>query len=552
MSNPTLDPNKIKSKPLPASLRSIIERLEGVRKFAPSQVRKIILEAGVEPKDLQPWADFDHPAEDSYGRKLVYKGDNFEIMVMSWRPGDISTIHDHGHTQWGCVQVFGPAEHATFRLEDDQITTLSRVLLKPRQAIGVSHSLLHQMGNPTRDTFFLTLHVYGELEEVDNVTGDARVFDLENGTIQRVDGGVFFALPPHQIKEVEAGPQGDFPTRLRHLIELARRLYRIEARGGANPSDKNLKEVIEQVYSGKQRTALLDFLAEITDEEGHQTHSALWKVLNWELKEAGKLQHELQSSQRPEDPFYQYAEWYDDLIGRPSLESFMAEYLGFVQSEYGIDLADKTLISLGCGTGLVEEYLIREHGLRKENVFGLDLSEAMVAVAGRRIDAALGDVLALDPGVRLWDLAFSGLNVFQYLEPRRLEEAIHKTAAILQPGGLFFGDFITPDHLRWYPNMVHSGDQEVISLRSPELIERSGSMFLRSDIVNLCFREGKMKVSCAGKHDRFLPPVNRVRTYFEKAFGGRVDLYDAITLEPIPEWADSCVSTRYLVVAQKS
>ena len=100
--------------------------------------------------------------------------------------------------------------------------------------------------------------------------------------------------------------------------------------------------------------------------------------------------------------------------------------------------------------------------------------------------------------------------------------------------------------------MVHSGDQEVISLRSPELIERSGSMFLRSDIVNLCFREGKMKVSCAGKHDRFLPPVNRVRTYFEKAFGGRVDLYDAITLEPIPEWADSCVSTRYLVVAQKS
>jgi hypothetical protein len=46
--------------------------------------------------------------------------------------------------------------------------------------------------------------------------------------------------------------------------------------------------------------------------------------------------------------------------------------------------------------------------------------------------------------------------------------------------------------------------------------------------------------------------MNRIRLYFEKAFGAEVKLYDAISLKEIPEWADSCKSTRYVVVAQKA
>jgi hypothetical protein len=69
-------------------------------------------------------------------------------MVMSWRPGDFSTIHDHGYTQWGAVQVFGPAEHATFRIDDDKIATLARWRMKNRDVIGVHHDLLHQMATP--------------------------------------------------------------------------------------------------------------------------------------------------------------------------------------------------------------------------------------------------------------------------------------------------------------------------------------------------------------------------------------------------------------------
>jgi len=549
--NPTTSKQPIRDlQRLPASLRSIAQRLEKDRYLKPSEMRKIVLAADVKVEELKPWADFDHPVEDSYGRKLVYKGENFEIMVMSWRPGDFSTIHDHGHTQWGAVQVFGPAEHATFRHSEGRISTLARWRMKAGDAVGVHHSLVHQMGNPTHDTFFLSLHVYGEPENVDNVTGDARVFDLENQSIQRVDGGVFFALPPGGVKRIEKGPKPDFPTRLRHMVELIRRLRKMENQK-ANKSGKDLQEVIADFMSARHMQALIRDLKVHSDEKGHHTNSVFWKILNWELKEAARLQNELRREQAADDRFHQYAALYDEVISQPCLDHFMKGYLDFFMEEKQLDFSGKSVISIGCGTGLVESYMINEMGVRYENLFGMDISASMVAEAQKRIQADVGDVLTLDPSVQLWDIAFSGLNVFQYIDHQKLQEAIEKTAAIIKPGGYFIGDFITTDHIRWYPNVIFSENQKTISLRTPELIEKKGIMFQRSEIINIQAVNEEMRITYAGKHKRYLPPVNRMRMYFEKAFGGKVELYDARSLRPIPEWADSCKSTRYVIIAQK-
>ncbi|MCB0644476.1 MAG: hypothetical protein KDC44_22685, partial [Phaeodactylibacter sp.] len=56
---------------LPDAIRFIIQKLEGQRVLKPAQVRREILDAGVQPEDLTPWAAFDHPVQDSYGRKLI-------------------------------------------------------------------------------------------------------------------------------------------------------------------------------------------------------------------------------------------------------------------------------------------------------------------------------------------------------------------------------------------------------------------------------------------------------------------------------------------------
>ncbi|MCB0632732.1 MAG: methyltransferase domain-containing protein [Saprospiraceae bacterium] len=536
---------------LPSSLQYIIRSLQEQRELRPSHLTRILHEAEVKAEDLSPWADLEHTASDSYGRQLVYKGGHFEIMVMSWQPGDFSTIHDHGHTQWGAVQIFGPAEHATFRLENGKLTTLARWDVSPGDIVGVSHTLIHQMGNPTEQTPFLSLHIYGNVEEIKNVTGDARIFDPGKQVIYRVDGGVFFGLPEEKIKKTEPGPAADFPTSLRHMTELIRRLRKMES-ADIDLQGYDLEAFINDTFSFKQRGSLIRYLKDITDENDHQVNSIAWRILNRELKEVAKLQLELGGLAKSKDHFHKYAQLYDGLIGLPCLKGFMAEYLKFFVERYQSDLRGKSLISLGCGTGLVERFLIEELEMDPERVYGIDISEAMIAVARERIHADVEDILQLDPDVQQWDLAYSGLNVFQYIDHTRLEEAIRKTAAIVKTGGYFVGDFITPDHIRWYPNVVYSEDGHMISLRTPQLIEENGSNFQESEIVNIEFAEDQMEVTYAGRHRRFLPPVNRIRNYFERAFGGQVDLYDAHSLELIPQWADSCKSTRYIVIAQKN
>lgn len=147
----------------------------------------------------------------------------------------------------------------------------------------------------------------------------------------------------------------------------------------------------------------------------------------------------------------------------------------------------------------------------------------------------------------------TGLNVLQYLPAERLEEAIANIAAVVKPGGYFLGDFITSDHVRWYPNVMYGGEGDrVISLRTPRLREREGKMYQESSIVNMDFRGERVFLNDAGTHSRHLPPMSRVRALFERHFGGAVKIMDALSMEELPPDADTCPSTRYVVVAERA
>lgn len=544
----TIDQEKIVA--LPSSLQTIIKAIYEEPDLSPGKVKNIVKQAQVQEEELMPWADFDHPKQDCYGRKMVYDGGFFDVMVMSWVPGDFSALHDHGYAQWGAVKAFGAAEHAIFWVQDSEVRTLSRQVMKAGQVIGVGHELVHQMGN-SGDTNYLSLHVYGNYTREENVTADARIFDFDDHDIHIADGGAFFALPLPQIKRRATCPTPDFLTRLRHQVELMRRVQRAESVNN-NESGKSLVNLEEDLFDAVHWDSFINDLEEHLDDKGHHNHSVFWKLLNWELKEAAQLQSQLSAFENKEDHFQTYAELYDQVIGKPCLENFMANYFRFFIKQYNIDFSQQKLISIGCGTGLMEQFMIDELGMPKENLYGMDISEAMVKVAQTRINAEVGDALELDPAIRMWDLTFCGLNVFQYVDHAFLQQVIEQVARITQPGGHFFGDFITPDHIRWYPNAMYSDCGNIVSLRSPELIEKDNYMYQRSSIINVSKTTGKMRITNEGQHERFLPPLSKVRKYFQQAFDGGVDLYDAVSLEPIPEDADTCASTRYIVIAKKA
>ncbi|MEY2904600.1 MAG: hypothetical protein RJA52_616 [Bacteroidota bacterium] len=515
---------------IPFSIKNLISDLENAPRFSTSLLIQLVNNSNITAEDLKPWADFDHPQEDSYGRKLIYEGKNFELMVMSWVPGDFSAIHDHGSTSWGAVKVFGPAEHAVFEIKNNQIITLDRWDLKPLEVIGVNHKMIHQMGNPTEDQSFLSLHVYG----FENEMGPARLFDLYRQKIQFVEGGVFFALPDSQILKEEDGPEPDFPTKIRYLIELGNRLKKM------GKKDIDINSVLE---SPKNFKDLLNYLYKITDEKGHFTHSRAWSILIRDLKSwAGFCFH-------PGDRFDRYAEVYDKVIAEPCMNSFVFKNLEFIFDS--TDISKVNLLSIGCGTGFTEQILLDKFKFSKDQIFGIDISPAMVEVASKRIKVLQADILEWEPDDQNWEFIYSGLNVFQYLPFDQLDAAIAKTANLLKHGGTFFGDFITPDHIRWYPNLIISGDGKVISLRTPKLVEQGGMMFQESEIINIHILEGITELHYAGKHKRYLPAMNRVRNLFEKHFGENVKLYDSVSMKLLPETADTCESTRYLVVAEK-
>ncbi|MEM7771105.1 MAG: cysteine dioxygenase [Cyanobacteria bacterium P01_A01_bin.37] len=230
----------------PRSIQTLIRSLTQFQNFSPKSVKSHIEQANISSKDVMPWSDFSHPVTDSYGRKLVFHGGYFEIMVMSWVPGDYSAIHDHGCTQWGAVQCFGVADHYLYDYRQGLLKTSHPAHYQPGMIHDVDNGLIHQMGNPG-DASFLSLHVYGCVTHREMITGNARIFDLLEGTIQYGDGGAFFCAPEDGIKRRRSGVRGDTETTLRHHQLMGDRIRRILATHDSPTLTLKLEQITQEI-----------------------------------------------------------------------------------------------------------------------------------------------------------------------------------------------------------------------------------------------------------------------------------------------------------------
>ena len=224
------------------SVNNLVKALENLEQFTPESVHRVVSECDIGVEDLGNWIDYDYPVSDSYGRKMVHDGGFYEEMVMCWRPGDYSAIHDHGKAEFGAVKIFGDVEHAMFKLEDQKFTTISRERVKSGTTLKVTPSLIHQMGNPGESNFF-TLHVYGNVDLDSGVTSEARIFDYSRNELLFVNGGIFYLLPESEIVYRKKLPEADYETRERDLIEAAKRAKVIG-------NDSEYRRLMNKISSG--------------------------------------------------------------------------------------------------------------------------------------------------------------------------------------------------------------------------------------------------------------------------------------------------------------
>lgn len=227
---------------IPKSIQRLIKSIEAEAKMTPKRAQELVEAAQVTAEDLMPFADFEHPVEDCYGRKMLYDAGSFEVMVMSWNAGDFSGIHNHGYTEWGAVQVFGTAQHNIFNLKENHLSTAKKEVLMPAEVVKVNNALIHQMGNSTTAAY-LSLHLYGCNTRNELVTADSYIYELEKKRIVETTGGAFFNLPENEVKTLSTELSADEETYIYYTYLLLEYYKR-------QPNAREMKqELIEQMQA---------------------------------------------------------------------------------------------------------------------------------------------------------------------------------------------------------------------------------------------------------------------------------------------------------------
>ena len=222
--------NQMNKLTLPVSVAKLIELIGDQTSFKASEITRLIREANIKIEDLKDFEDFDHDKREGYGRKIVYRNDHFEILVMSWAPGDYTAIHNHGYTKWGAVQTFGKLEHVTFELNGEKLMTHMKEKLGNHEIIPVNQDLIHQMGNPFNQNT-LSLHVYGTPHKVDGITDNSELYEIGKGEIQLVNGGVFYDLPKSSYAVTDVELTADRLTMIGHYIQLLNYYHKAGIKG---------------------------------------------------------------------------------------------------------------------------------------------------------------------------------------------------------------------------------------------------------------------------------------------------------------------------------
>jgi len=103
-----------------------------------------------------------HFNERTYQRNLIHHTANYEALVLCWRSGQRSPIHDHGESACGVLVVEGVATETSFLADNTGKMIVSRSRRIPAGSIVVSRgSDIHRVANlENQGADLISLHVY--------------------------------------------------------------------------------------------------------------------------------------------------------------------------------------------------------------------------------------------------------------------------------------------------------------------------------------------------------------------------------------------------------
>ncbi|MDT7809824.1 MAG: cysteine dioxygenase [Acidobacteriota bacterium] len=142
------------------NLAGLIERLSAVS-HPPTfdEVGALLAGVSVGVDELRPYVGF---KVGTYARHRVHLGEHAELLVLCWRPGQRTPIHDHAGS-FGAVRVLrGVMWETLFEMsEAEGLAYKSAREWMPGRVTGADVPDIHQLGNPeVSGQDLVTLHLY--------------------------------------------------------------------------------------------------------------------------------------------------------------------------------------------------------------------------------------------------------------------------------------------------------------------------------------------------------------------------------------------------------
>ena len=156
-------PREIQSEKIAAtdfSLAALVKALES-QTNVPSleQIYNWLESANISTEDLQPYIGF---KDGNYWRHRVCRNEFVEMLVLCWRPGHRTPIHDHNGSHGGVKVHEGPLWETIFTYDEEKgLEYKSAREYAPGAVTGSDIPDIHQLGNPdVSDRNLITIHVY--------------------------------------------------------------------------------------------------------------------------------------------------------------------------------------------------------------------------------------------------------------------------------------------------------------------------------------------------------------------------------------------------------
>lgn len=173
------------TRTIPAGLGPLTDYLQGLTDRATiAELRRRLNALNVTPKDLKQYAIYD---DSTYRRNLVFECEFGEVLLICWKSGQRSPIHNHAGSACGFKVLKGTGHETVFDMTPcGQIVAVKSTVMEEGYICASQDADVHQVSNlQPEDEGLITLHVYSPpLREMD-------MFSITGGPVQRYRPTIF-------------------------------------------------------------------------------------------------------------------------------------------------------------------------------------------------------------------------------------------------------------------------------------------------------------------------------------------------------------------------